>query len=249
MTAACLAVCATFATPAEEVDTLGKQLVKLRGQVEELNAELDLLKQEQRTELAGIAAQRADLEAQRNRNDVQIGQLQGTLEENRRKAEAAGADSSALTPVLLDVIARLDRRIAEGLPFRVDERAQALDELRLQIEGAKVDAPRAANRLWAFFEDEIRLTRDNGLYSQTVELDGKARLADVAKLGTVALYFRTDDERYGQVVRDGGDWQWRVLEDGTAVGQIESLFDALQKQIRQGYFTLPSPFAAMEGWR
>lgn len=242
---ACLSAGVATSAVGDDLDDLAQELVKLRSQVEEYNAELDILQQELKSDLSGIAAQRADLEAQRNRNDVQIGQLKSTLEENKKKAEAAGADSSTLEPILLDAIARLDTQVRGSLPFKIDERLQAIDELRLQIEGGRVDAPRAANRLWAFYEDEIRLTRENGLYSQTILLDGKSRLADVAKLGTTALYFRTDDDRYGQVARQGDGWQWRVIENSDAVAQIEGLFDALTKQIRQGYFTLPQPFAAM----
>ena len=102
------------------------------------------------------------------------------------------------------------------------------------------------NRLWSFYEDELRLTRENALYSQIIPLEGDRVLADVAKLGTVALYFQTRDERVGQAVRNGNNWQFIAIEDRADQQQIEVLFDSLQKQIRTGYFELPNGSIQLE---
>lgn len=229
------------------LENLAQELIKLRGEVDELNTELELVKDEQKTAMNSLAAQRADLEATQNRQDVQVKQLQQTLSENQEAAAAAGVATEELTPVVMTAITNLESFVAQSLPFKIEERQMALRELRLQLEGGKLDAARAANRLWAFYEDEIRLTRENGLYSQTIQLGGAARLAEVAKLGAAALYFHTDDGQYGQVFRESGRWVFRTYEDEEKIKLTRVLFDSLQKQIRQGYFTLPNPLAALEG--
>ena len=230
----------------QSLENLAQELITLRGEVEELNTELELLKEEQKTAMNSLAAQRADLEATQNRQDVQVKQLQQTLQENQEAAAAAGVATEELTPVVMTAISNLESFVAKALPFKLEERQIALRELRLQLEGGKIDAARAANRLWAFYEDEIRLTRENGLYSQTIQLGGAARLAEVAKLGAAALYFHTDDGQYGQVFRENDRWVFRVFEDQEQIQLTQVLFDSLQKQIRQGYFTLPNPLAALE---
>ena len=125
------------------------------------------------------------------------------------------------------------------MPFKVEERLAEVEEIRTQVETGALQANRAANRLWGFFEDEIRLTRENGIYSQTIELDGQRMLADVAKIGSMMMFFRTQDQRYGHVARNGGAWQYRVIDDADGIAATQVLFDSLQKQIRQGYFELP----------
>ncbi|MFK7958207.1 MAG: DUF3450 family protein [Lysobacterales bacterium] len=225
---------------ADEIDELAQRLISLRSEVEQLNQELDLLKDEQRATMSSLAAQKTELAASQRRLDTQVQQLQQKLDENLTQAAEAGVDNDVLLPAVLTAISDLQSYIAQSLPFKKEERLTELDEIRVQLETNVIPPNRAANRLWALYEDEIRLTRENGIYSQTIELDGKRLLADVAKIGTVMMYYRTADERYGQVVKTGQDWQFQPVADAAGIASIAGLFDSLQKQIRQGYFELPN---------
>ena len=100
-------------------------------------------------------------------------------------------------------------------------------------------APRAVNRLWAFYEDEFRLTRDNSLSAQTIQIGDERVLADVAKVGSMVLYFRTADGRVGRAMAAEGRWSFQPEANPVEQTRIRVLFDALGKQIRQGYFELP----------
>ena len=230
----------------DSLEALGEELVRMRGEVESLNAELNRVQEQHRAEMNSLAAQKGDLEATRRREDLRIRQLEQDLAENRERAEAAGVAGESLIPVAADAIAQLERHIQTGLPFKIDERLDALAEIRNQLESGALEPPRVINRLWSFYEDELRLTRENALYSQIIPLEGDRVLADVAKLGTVALYFQTRDERVGQAVRNGNNWQFIAIEDRADQQQIEVLFDSLQKQIRTGYFELPNGSIQLE---
>lgn len=225
------------------VEEKAERLIALRAQVEELNQELDLLKQEHRADMGALAAQKAELEANRKRQETTLKQIEQQIAENREKAQAAGVDNDKLKPVLLTAIDDLEAHILQSIPFKIDERLSELGEIRTQLESDVLPANRAANRLWAFYEDEIRLTRENGIYSQTIELSNERVLADVAKLGTVMMFFRTNDAIYGEVVRSGDGWRYEILESPEQIAAVETLFDSLQKQIRQGYFELPNTLA------
>ncbi len=222
-------------------DPLAQRLIELRGEVERINGELELLREEQRTTLAGLNAQRAELTASLERQQ----RVARELREKRAAAEQAqaeiGLEGDALKPILLAKIAALRTQVAAGVPFKIEERLGELDRFVVQIESGAIPPQRAVNRLWALYEDEFRLTRENSLHRQTITVDGWKMLADVAKLGTMALYFQTTDGQVGQAVRTGaGDtWQWQRLTDSADAARIEALFDALRKQIRQGYFELP----------
>lgn len=247
-----LAVClaATLVSPpvlAQEADALARQLIGLRAEVEQLNGELAIAREENRTLLAGLNAQRAEVEATLSRQQLTLKQIQNDLAKRQQAAVEAGVSGDVLTPVLLGSIARLDAQIAAGLPFKREERRAGLAELREQLSTGKLAAPRAANRLWAFLEDEFRLTRDNTMQRQTISLNGERLLVDVAKLGSMMLLFRTDDGRYGAVRRDGGEWRFELAADEADARRIATLFDALRKQIRQGFFELPNVLASGGG--
>ena len=230
----------------DSLEALGEELVRMRGEVEALNAELNRIQELNRAEMNSLAAQKGDLEATRRREDLRIRQLEQDLADNRERAEAAGVAGEALIPVASDAIYQLEQHIQNGLPFKVNERLEALAELRSQLDSGAQAPPRIINRIWSFYEDELRLTRENALYSQIIPLAGDRVLADVAKLGTVALYFQTRDDRVGQAVRNGNDWQFVTIDDRTSQQQIATLFDSLQKQIRTGYFELPNGSIQLE---
>jgi hypothetical protein len=220
-------------------DPLTDRLIRLRSEVEQVNSELELLREEQRTTLAGLAAQRAELSASVDRQQLAAREAQRKLDEANARVAAAGASGDGLRPLLDAAVDGLAAQIAAGLPFKREERLAELEAFRVQVGNGSLPPARAVNRLWAFFEDEFRLTRENSLQSQTIELDGERLLADVAKLGSMALYFRTQDGRVGQAVAADGGWRFVATADAVAQQQIRALFDALRKQIRQGYFELP----------
>lgn len=220
-------------------EPLTERLIALRSEVEQLNSELELLREEQRSTLAGLNAQQAELRASADRQQLAAAEARRKLDEARATAQAAGASSESLKAPLLQAIDALVAQIQGGLPFKIEERLAELQQFRGDVDAGTLPVPRAVNRLWAFYEDEFRLTRDNSLHAQTLQIGSERVLADVAKIGSMALYFRTQDGRLGRALVDGGRWQFVVEADEQRQGMIRALFDALDKQIRQGYFELP----------
>jgi hypothetical protein len=246
-----LALAAILAAPllspspalADEADELARRLIALRGEVEQLNTELDLRREEQRATLLGLTQQRAQLEADLKRQQLAAREARDRLAQAAEARAGAGVAGEALVPILVEALDRLAAQIRAGLPFRVDERVAAIESIRLDIESGRLPPARAANRVWAFVEDEFRIARETGLHQQTIALDGKPVLADVAKVGNVMLFWRTQDRRFGQARRAGQGWEFVEITDQPALGQVRGFFDSLDKQIRQGYFELPNALA------
>lgn len=244
--AACVLLSLTTAVAAQTPDSpgaLAESLIKLRAEVEQLNNDVELTRQEARTQAAALAAQRAELQAAVGRAELNARKLREDLAKREAEAGNAGVAGETLKPVLLAALDGLRQHIASGIPFKQTERLAELDELKRQLEAGTLAPPRAANRLWAFFEDEFRITRENGIYSQTIALDGKDVLADVAKVGSMMLFFRLSDGRVGAARKSGETWRFEVLTDPADAKRVLAYFDALGKQIRQGWFELPNALA------
>jgi hypothetical protein len=233
-----LAAGPALAAPAEP-DALAQNLIRLRGEVEQLNGELELLREEQRTTLAALGAQRAELDATLQRQQLAAREARQKLLAQQEASASSGVAGEALKPVLLAAVDALAAQIRAGLPFKTEERLAELESFRAQLGNGTLPPARAANRLWAFFEDEFRLTRENALQSQTIALPEGRVQADVARLGAMALYFQTRDGRVGQALAEGTQWRFVLIQDERQQQQVQALFDALRKQIRQGWFELP----------
>ena len=230
---------ACAAVSADNVDTLAERLISLRGEVDDLSAELSLQREEQKQRMAALMAQHSEVAAAIKREQRQQSKLRKALAQNREAALKAGADEKALEPVLVSVMDTLRRHIETSLPFKRAERLASLDDVQQQMSSGLLSASRAANRLWRFYEDEIRLTRENGLYRQAIEVDGESLLSDIARLGMVLMYFRTADDRYGMAQQSADGWAFRVIDDEQDRRRVAALFESLQKQIRSGIFELP----------
>lgn len=227
---------------AEEYENLAKSLATVRGEVEELQVQLDLAKENHRNEMAALASQLTDLGVEERRQNISIEKLQQSLEKFKEESQKASASSEGLKPVLTDVITRYRIYVRNGFPFKVEARLGDINKLENQLNNNLIDAKKAVNRMWAFIEDEIRLSKENGIYQQTIELNNEKVLADIAKLGTALMYFQTGDKRVGMASRkSNGDWQYIETSNNQEIEQIAILFDSLKKQIRQGYFELPNP--------
>ncbi len=228
----------------EDLAPLADRLIEMRGEVDSLQSELNVQREEHKNRMAYLTAQLADLEASRDREALRVQQLETDLEELRTEVASAGDTSETLTPMVLRHIETLRQQVAGGFPFKVRERQAALDDISNQLDSGVINAQRAVNRLWAFVEDEIRITRENAIYTQSIQLNGESVLVDIAKLGSVMMYFRTRDNQYGRAVPSASGWSFEYLGDSNDQKQVALLFDSLRKQIRQGYFELPNAMPA-----
>lgn len=228
------------ASDTDRVDSLSQRLIVLRGEVEDLSTELAMQREEMKQSMAALLSQRSEIQARAGRERRNQDKLKKLLEKNREQARLAGSNDGALTPVLLNAITDIENVVNSGLPFQVQERLTALQSIRSQLNSGVLSAPRAANRLWAFCEDELHLTRENGIYRQTIDIDGESVLVDVARLGMVMMYFRAPDQRYGMALHVNNEWRFELFVKEEDSQRVALLFESLQKQIRTGVFDLPS---------
>jgi len=226
----------------KSLDNLAKSLAKIRGEVEELQTQLDIEKERHRNQMTALSSQLADLSVEERRQKISIEKLQHSLEEITKNSNKAKQSGDSLIPVLLEILAQYKHHVLRGFPFKIEDRIKSITLLEEKITNQLIDPNKAANQAWSLIEDEIRLSKENGIYQQTILLNGEKVLADIAKLGSVFLFFQTRDNRTGIAQKLGtGNWEFKTTDSNKDIEQITILFDSLKKQIRQGYFELPNP--------
>lgn len=220
-------------------EDLARTLAELRAEVEALNLELDLAREDLRARLRALETQSLELGAQVRQEELRLSQLEQGLASEREARDVDAAAREVLGPSVRRAIAQVRAAVAGGIPYRQAERLAELERLERQLDGGEASPREVATRLWSFTEDELRMTRENTLARQVIVLDGEERLVDVARLGMVAMFFRSDDGQVGRATRRDGAWTWEPLPDEPARQQVQELFLALSRQVRSGPFVLP----------
>lgn len=228
---------------ADSIDTMSERLIKLRSEVESLSEELVLLRQEHKQHMLGLVNQETELQSNIRSVQRKSSRLKKEIEKNKEKAGQAGVEDHALKPIVFSAIDSMEVLIGNRLPFMVDERQQSLGEIKTNLQKGLVSSYKTARLLWAFIEDEISLTKENGIYRQEIKLGDDVVLADVAKIGMVGLFYRTGDDEYGMAYRDSARnsaWKFKALTANLDAEQIDYLFENFGRQIRSGYFKMPN---------
>ena len=221
-------------------DEMVKSIMELRSDVESLYTQIDDNKEAYRAQMKSYALQISDNEAQINRQETSLKLTQQNVEKAEKKLEVMGSTTIDLKPVVNNALAALEKEIKAGIPFKVEERVSTLHQIKSDLDNNNITQEKALALTWASYDDALRLTKEIGQFKQEITLEGKPTMAKIAKIGSVMMFFATPDDRVGYVKQNGDKYSYVVVSDSTERGEIVDLFDALQKQIRTGYFTLPN---------
>lgn len=230
--------------PEESYLNLSEKLVKLRGEVSDLSNELQQLRDEHKLEMRGLITQKNTINANIKQEDLALVRLKDDLLKNKLLIKEIGADKETVKDALLIEIEKLKSYVATGLPFKVGDRLNTIESYQKNLKSDVLSSHKAVNTLWSMVEDELKLSRNNAIYRQSVSINNKEYLAHVAKIGMVLMYFKigddASDDKFGYFKKSGNNWDAVLTEDSADISQIKKLFDSLEKQIRVGYFELPN---------
>ncbi len=246
LTTALLAIVAALPLSADRVTNLAESLIKLRADVERLHQQLDDAKEHYSVRMKSLNVQRTDIEASISREELKIKQIKESLKKVQKRIAQASSGSKAFKSVALDAIALLKKELKEQLPFKMLERQRELDDLAKRINNDQTTPEKALNRVWAIYEDNFRMSHENGIFRQNVMIDGQEYLADVVRLGSIAMFFKTSDNKMGYFAKADKGWNLVESVDPEQKERIAVLFDSMKKQIRSGYFVIPNAIGKAE---
>lgn len=241
--AASLAV-AQDAELGQEFENLRRALVERRAAVDTLATRVADAQDAASTVRRGLRTTQANLDTQVRHADTRARELHEQIQRVEASIAEKRAARASLAPLAERQIAALRAAIQASIPFRTAERLAECDALLAELRAGKAPADQVLARTWSAVEDELRLARENGFHrDDAITVDGVRQLADLVRIGTLAMYCRTQDGRVGMVVRDGTGWAWRRVEDEAGVAQVRALFDGFERRVKSGYFPVPNPEA------
>lgn len=227
-------------------ENMAESLMKIRADVEQLDASINDEKDTYKAGMNSLLRQKNDLESVVAREDLNIKQIERELDKVRKEIKEGGKNTEGLKPIVFKALDMMKENIQASLPFKTKERTAELEKIRAQLEADLITGQKALALTWNTYGDAIRMSKENGLFKQTISIKGQDRLAEVARIGTVAMYFKLPDDTVGYASKDAKGWFYKEAISKKEQEQILALFDSFKKQIRSGYFTLPNAIVMTE---
>ena len=227
-------------------DNMAESLMKLRAQVETLNSQIDDEKDSYKASMKSLSLQKSELETMVSREDLRIKQLNKELARVKAQTLKSAQSSEGLTPIVLEAIDNLVLMIEASLPFKTNERIASILKVKEQLNSSLITPQKALSIVYNSYSDEIRMTKENGIFKQTIELNGKNRLVEVARIGTAMMFFKSPNDEVGYVSKLDNTWEYTQELNSEKQAQILNIFDAFKKQISSGYFTIPNALVLSE---
>lgn len=221
-------------------ENMVKSIMKLRADVESLYTKIDENRDAFKSQMKSYTMQITDNEAQINRLQTSLKLTEQNIHKRQEEIKSLRLKGEDLKPLILQATDQLLKEIKRGIPFKIEERVAAVMKVKKEMQEGTTTQEKALALLWANYDDTLRLTKEIGLFKQEIEIAGETKLAKIAKIGSIMLYFSTPDHRVGYVKKVGSDYRYLIEKDEEQRVKIVKLFDALQKQIRTGFFTLPN---------
>jgi hypothetical protein len=100
----------------------------------------------------------------------------------------------SVTPLMLRMVDALEEFVKLDLPFQIEERTKAIEELKAAMNQADLSAPDKYRRIMEAYQIENEYGRTIDAYRSTVQKDGKELTVDFLRFGRIALVYQSLDE-------------------------------------------------------
>ncbi len=224
---------------AQTDNSMVESLMKLRTEVELLHSQIQDDQDAFQSSMRSLSLQKNDFETQINRQETQLKKINQEINQIRELIKKRSSKTDGLNPMVFQAVDNLQNIVSEGIPFKVSLRENDINEVKTQLKANLITPEQALSKIWGSYDDALRMSSENGLFKQPIMLAGKEKLAEVVKLGTVMLFFKLPTGEVGYAKKEEKKYHYIQESDEIKQKQIFSLFDAMKKQIRTGYFTIP----------
>ena len=186
------------------VERINTQARASQGKIDALTEETRELYHDYKTvlkEIEGLRVYNRQLEKQITNQGAEMTQLSESI-------DRVTVIERQITPLMLRMIDGLEQFVQLDLPFLLEERQDRIERLREIMERADVAVSEKFSQVLRAYQIENEYGRTMEAHSRTIEVEGVERVADVLKMGRVALVYQTSNgEETGRWNRQEKRWE------------------------------------------
>ncbi|MCG8549483.1 MAG: DUF3450 domain-containing protein [Desulfobacterales bacterium] len=173
------------------------------------------------------------------------GALKTSILDLTREKEEARRIRTELAPFLKEQLGRLKSLVAEDAPFLSRERKDRLARLAVILDDPEITIAEKYRKMTEALFVEAEYGNTVEVYREKIVVDETQRLADIFRMGRVALFFLALD-RESAGIFDVAKNQWHTL-DKTRVPAVKAVVEMAGKHRPMEVVTLPIGAIAPEG--
>lgn len=168
--------------------------------------------QQKRTDLAALENKATQLRTTEEQVDQDLQRIEQDIRKLTLELQSKTVQQERLQETMDNWIVQGRKAVAEGVPFRREERRERLIPVAPdKSERVAVTAADTLGRIWSFFQEEMRLARSGETFTEQIDI-GKNRLkyAQLFRVGHQILGYLTEDGREtGLWLERNGPKQWQ----------------------------------------
>lgn len=133
--------------------------------------------------------------------------LEEVVSELERRLDEADRLESSIQDTLMSLLGQLDLLVGRGIPFLAAERGQRVALVEAELVRPDVDPAEKLRRLLEALQIEAGYASSIEVYQDEITVDGQKMFADILRLGSLDLFWRTPDgSQVGRFDRATGQW-------------------------------------------
>ncbi|MAJ61301.1 MAG: hypothetical protein CBC48_15960 [bacterium TMED88] len=187
-----------------EVRTQGNQgAAEIQSEIDGVSDETSDLLARYRTKLKQIEA----IDLYNGQMEEMIGSQENELVSLRDQVDRVEEVSRSVTPLMIRMIAALERFVELDVPFLEAERRERIEELHKLMGRADVTTSEKFRQIMAAYQTENEYGRTIEAYRGPLVIDGRETTVDFLRFGRVALvYMALDESEAGTWSQEEGKW-------------------------------------------
>jgi hypothetical protein len=211
--------------------------VAVQKQVDELSDQTSDLMARYRTTIKQIEAidlynsQMREMIASQERELASLRDQVGRVEEVSR----------SVTPLMIRMIAAIEKFVELDVPFLIDERTERIQDLKRMMDRADVTTSEKFRQIMEAYQTEIEFGRTIEAYRGPLKVGDTEETVDFLRFGRIALvYLSLDESEAGVWSQDKGGW---VPLDDSLKSSIRAGLRIARKQTAPDLIKVPLPAA------
>ncbi len=229
----------TLQANADSWDALVEKLTQSRVEVESLSKEIDSLQKEKQADVEQWSQRKIELEAQVQKEKLRSLQISEKVKKNESRVRLQGKTDPSAQKRLLAWIERYENWVESSIPFLHESRRQTLMSLRSRAQKSQEPVEFILADFWAFVEAEMKLAQTNEYKIVDIELAGKSKKCEVARIGLHSLFVVTPDGKMFKAQKDANTWSWKDIDSPEDREGVLMLVKNLKNKNGSGYYQLP----------